>query len=99
MRAGGGSAADRETSVGAVDEHHRGIPAEPLRPYVAAYTGYRQRGAPPAKLRRLRERRPPPAKPPRPAVALPDADLHPGRAAHDRGASRPRAAARRVRRT
>ncbi len=34
---------------------------------------------------------------PRPAVAVPDADLHPGRAAHDRGASRPRAAARRVR--
>ena len=53
MRAGGGSAADRETSVGAVDEHHRGIPAEPLRPYVAAYTGYRQRGVPPARHRGL----------------------------------------------
>ena len=53
MRAGGGSAADRETSAGAVDEHHRGIPAEPLRPYVAAYTGYRQRGVPPARHRGL----------------------------------------------
>src|SRR6476469_3973387 len=53
MRAGGGSAADRETSAGAVDEHHRGIPAEPLRPYVAAYTGYRQRGLPPARHRGL----------------------------------------------
>src|ERR1700756_734469 len=53
MRAGGGSAADRETSAGAVDERHRGIPAEPLRPYVAAYTGYRQRGVPPARHRGL----------------------------------------------
>ena len=53
MRAGGGSAADRETSAGAVDEHHRGIPAEPLRPYVAVYTGYRQRGVPPARHRGL----------------------------------------------
>ena len=53
MRGGGGSAADRETSAGAVDEHHRGIPAEPLRPYVAAYTGYRQRGVPPARHRGL----------------------------------------------
>ena len=53
MRAGGGSAADREASAGAVDEHHRGIPAEPLRPYVAAYTGYRQRGVPPARHRGL----------------------------------------------
>ncbi len=34
---------------------------------------------------------------PGPAVALPDPDLHAGRAAHHRGASRPRAAARRVR--
>ena len=49
----GGSTADRETSAGAVDEHHRGIPAEPLRPYVAAYTGYRQRGVPPARHRGL----------------------------------------------
>jgi AraC-like DNA-binding protein len=53
MRGRGGSAADRETSAGAVDEHHRGIPAEPLRPYVAAYTGYRQRGVPPARHRGL----------------------------------------------
>jgi AraC-like DNA-binding protein len=36
-----------------VDEHHRGIPAEPLRPYVAAYTGYQQRGVPPARHRGL----------------------------------------------
>jgi AraC-like DNA-binding protein len=36
-----------------VDEHRRGIPAEPLRPYVAAYTGYRQRGVPPARHRGL----------------------------------------------
>src|ERR1700741_4153733 len=53
MRGGGGSTADRETSAGAVDEHHRGIPAEPLRPYVAGYTGYRQRGVPPARHRGL----------------------------------------------
>jgi AraC-like DNA-binding protein len=53
MSGGGGSAADRETSAGAVDEHHRWIPAEPLRPYVAAYTGYRQRGVPPARHRGL----------------------------------------------
>ena len=53
MSGGGGSAADRETSAGAVDEHHRGIPAQPLRPYVAAYTGYRQRGVPPARHRGL----------------------------------------------
>ena len=36
-----------------VDEHHRYIPAEPLRRYVAAYTGYRQRGLPPARHRGL----------------------------------------------
>ncbi len=53
MRGGGGSTADRESSAGAVDEHHRGIPAEPLRPYVAWYTGYRQRGVPPARHRGL----------------------------------------------
>ena len=51
-----------------VDEHCRRAPAEPLRPYVAWYTGYRQRGVAPARA-------------PRPAVALPDADLHAGRAA------------------
>ena len=56
MRGGGGSTADRETSASlavVVDEHHRGIPAEPLRRYVAAYTGYRQRGVPPARHRGL----------------------------------------------
>ena len=36
-----------------VDEHHRYLPAEPLRRYVAAYTGYRQRGLPPARHRGL----------------------------------------------
>jgi hypothetical protein len=29
-----------------IDEHCRRRPAEPLRPYVAHYTGYRQRGEP-----------------------------------------------------
>src|SRR6201989_1654059 len=53
MRGGGGSTADRETSAGAVHEHPRVIPAEPLRPYVAAYTGYRQRGVPSARHRGL----------------------------------------------
>jgi AraC-like DNA-binding protein len=61
MRGGGGSTADRETSAselagteaGSVDEHCRRVPAEPLRPYVAAYTGYRQRGVPPARHRGL----------------------------------------------
>jgi AraC-like DNA-binding protein len=36
-----------------VDEHCRRAPAEPLRPYVAWYTGYRQRGMPPARHRGL----------------------------------------------
>jgi AraC-like DNA-binding protein len=36
-----------------VDEHCRGRPAEPLRRYVAWYTGYRQRGVPPARHRGL----------------------------------------------
>ena len=36
-----------------VDEHRRWIPAEPLRRYVAGYTGYRQRGLPPARHRGL----------------------------------------------
>jgi AraC-like DNA-binding protein len=61
MRGGGGSTADRETSAselagteaGSVDEHCRRVPAQPLRPYVAAYTGYRQRGVPPARHRGL----------------------------------------------
>src|SRR6266568_7529657 len=57
MRGGGGSTADRETSAselaGPVDEHCRYVPAEPLRRYVAWYTGYRQRGVPPATHRGL----------------------------------------------
>ncbi len=36
-----------------VDEHCRRVPAEPLRPYVAWYTGYRQRGIAPARHRGL----------------------------------------------
>jgi AraC-like DNA-binding protein len=51
-----GSTAARVTSPGArapVDEHCRARPAEPLRPYVAWYTGYRQRGVPPARHRGL----------------------------------------------
>ncbi len=36
-----------------VDEHCRRRPAGPLRPYVAWYTGYRQRGVPPARHRGL----------------------------------------------
>jgi AraC-like DNA-binding protein len=36
-----------------VDEHCRRAPAGPLRPYVAWYTGYRQRGVPPARHRGL----------------------------------------------
>jgi AraC-like DNA-binding protein len=51
-----GSTAGPVTSPGAgapVDEHCRTRPAEPLRPYVAWYTGYRQRGVPPARHRGL----------------------------------------------
>ena len=36
-----------------VDEHCRAAPAEPLRRYVAWYTGYRQRGVRPARHRGL----------------------------------------------
>jgi AraC-like DNA-binding protein len=36
-----------------VDEHCRAKPAGPLRPYVASYAGYRQRGVPPARHRGL----------------------------------------------
>jgi AraC-like DNA-binding protein len=36
-----------------IDEHCRRAPAEPLRPYVAWYTGYRQRGIAPARHRGL----------------------------------------------
>src|ERR1700746_951096 len=57
MRGTGGSTAARQSSAHVVDQHLRAIPAEPLRRYVAAYTGYRQRGVPPARHRGL----PPPA--------------------------------------
>jgi len=67
MRGAGGSTAARESSVSAVaeraadervvDEHRRYVPGEPLRRYVAGYTGYRQRGLPPARDRL--ERAPP----------------------------------------
>jgi AraC-like DNA-binding protein len=63
MRGAGGSTAAREFSVSAVaeravdervvDEHRRYVPGEPLRRYVAGYTGYRQRGLPPARHRGL----------------------------------------------
>src|ERR1700736_4757503 len=36
-----------------IDEHCRWVPAEPLRRYVAWYTGYRQRGIPPGRHRAL----------------------------------------------
>jgi AraC-like DNA-binding protein len=39
-----------------VDEHRRYVPGEPLRRYVAGYTGYRQRGVPPARHRGLPSR-------------------------------------------
>jgi AraC-like DNA-binding protein len=39
--------------TGVVNEHHRYRPGEPLRRYVAWYTGYRQRGVPPARHRGL----------------------------------------------
>jgi AraC-like DNA-binding protein len=52
MRGGSGSTADGESSV-IIDEHCRWVPAEPLRRYLAAYTGYRQRGVPPARHRGL----------------------------------------------
>jgi len=48
-----GSLAVSVTSPGPVDEHCRARPAEPLRPYVAWYTGYRQRGVPPGRHRGL----------------------------------------------
>jgi AraC-like DNA-binding protein len=49
MNGGGGSAAGELP----IDEHCRRPPAEPLRRYVAYYTGYRQRGVPPARHRGL----------------------------------------------
>jgi AraC-like DNA-binding protein len=48
-----GSPAVQVTSPGPVDEHCRGRPAEPLRPFVAGYAGYRQRGFAPARHRGL----------------------------------------------
>ena len=36
-----------------IDEHWRRRPAAALRPYVAWYSGYRQRGVPPARHRGL----------------------------------------------
>jgi hypothetical protein len=36
-----------------IDEHCRRVPAAPLRPYVAWYAGYRQRGLAPARHRGL----------------------------------------------
>jgi AraC-like DNA-binding protein len=65
MSGGAGSTSVRETSAAEaggpqvspagtpVDEHSRRRPAEPLRPFVAHYTGYRQRGVPPALHRGL----------------------------------------------
>jgi AraC-like DNA-binding protein len=68
MKGGAGSAAGSRSSAGptpqatideptvdepTVDEHCRRRPAEPLRPCVAHYTGYRQRGVPPARHRGL----------------------------------------------
>jgi len=49
-----GSAPVRESSAGTlIDEHRHGRPAGPLRPFVAGYAGYRQRGVPPARHRGL----------------------------------------------
>jgi AraC-like DNA-binding protein len=54
MRRGEGSASGSRSSAGPpVDEHCRCRPAEPLRRYIAHYTGYRQRGVPPARHRGL----------------------------------------------
>lgn len=53
MSGGSGSTAVSEPSETTVDEHCQGRPAEPLRPYVAWYSGYRQRGVPPARHRGL----------------------------------------------
>src|SRR5215469_18803441 len=53
MRHGAGSPAGSESSAGVVNEHCRQRPFGPLRPYVAHYTGYRQRGVPPGRHRGL----------------------------------------------
>src|SRR6202451_4841793 len=49
MSGGGGSTGRAETTGSA----GRGPPAAPLRRYVPHYTGYRQRGVPPARHRGL----------------------------------------------
>jgi AraC-like DNA-binding protein len=53
-----GSASVSESSAGTlvdepIDEHCHRRPAGPLRPFVAGYAGYRQRGVPPARHRGL----------------------------------------------
>src|SRR6202035_184997 len=58
MDGGTGSTPVTGTSVGQridepINEHCRRRPAGPLRPFVAHYTGYRQRGVPPARHRGL----------------------------------------------
>jgi AraC-like DNA-binding protein len=53
MSGGSGSTPVTGFSGRTVDEHCRQAPAEPLRRYVAWYTGYRQRGVPPARHRGL----------------------------------------------
>jgi AraC-like DNA-binding protein len=64
MSAGSGSQPDGRSSAGrsarthtntggVIDEHSRRQPAGPLRPYVAWYVGYRQRGVAPAVHRGL----------------------------------------------
>src|SRR5580658_4764624 len=57
MSGGAGSTSLSQTSAEPVDEridqHCHWRPAEPLRPFVAGYTGYRQRGVPPARHRGL----------------------------------------------
>lgn len=47
------SEAAEAPAAGVVNEHHRYRPGEPLCRYVAWYTGYRQRGVPPATHRGL----------------------------------------------
>src|SRR4029077_20992433 len=51
MRGSGGSTADSGSSAVVVDEHARYVPPQPLRRYVAGYTGYRQRGGAPGRPR------------------------------------------------
>src|SRR6201986_547052 len=57
MSAGSGSASagnpEKNLPATAINEHARRRPAGPLRPYIACYTGYRQRGIAPAVHRGL----------------------------------------------